>query len=116
MLEITTLIFHALILGFFGYLFVYKLIQDGELLGIYGRLIHFIENHPIKESLSSCKPNLLNRLLNYISKPLGGCIVCFTGQFSLWVSVLYLESSFKDVFLIVVLSMFIAFILERKIY
>lgn len=99
------MVFYALVTGILGYLFTYKLIQDGELLGVYGKFIHFLENS--KRS---------NKFTKYISKPLGGCIVCFTGQLSLWVSLLYFDFDLKEVVCFVTISMFTAFFLERKLY
>lgn len=112
LIETFQLIFDALIIGVLGYLFTYKLIQDGELLSYYGKFVNYLENGPIKHDCSGRK----NSFFRYISKPLGGCIVCFTGQLSLWVSILYLGYGLKEVVSFVTISMFIAFFLERKLY
>lgn len=86
---------NAFLIGAFAYVFTNILIQPGEILGFFG--------------------NWINRLPDYLRKPLGGCEACFAGQLALWFGLFYYEIPFFEIPFFIGLSILTAVYIYNKI-
>lgn len=55
----------------------------------------------------------IDRLPMYLSKPLGGCSLCFGGQFSLWAYIIYFQYDLFTHFAVVIWTIFLVYVLEQ---
>ena len=85
---------YSILIGIFAYVFINVLIPEGEVLGFYSKFLYKINKE-------------------WLRKPLGGCLQCFTGQFSLWSGAFYLRLNPFDLILFIALSIFTTLIIER---
>jgi len=66
MLEVFT---YSFLLSVTAYVFNFVLIEPGHLFSLWGKLLDWMSS---------------NKVLFYISKPLGGCVYCFSGEMALF--------------------------------
>lgn len=89
-------IFQSILISVIGYVFTHNLIQAGDILHFYKKLIQKIP-------------------YNSLRKPLGMCTVCFTGQLALWLGIFYVGLDIVPLIQFIGLSILGVIIIENKI-
>lgn len=85
----------ALKVAVFCYVFT-QMLEEGMILSFWGKWI--------------------DRLPTWLYKPLGGCLICFTGQVALWYYVFTRKYNFVEHLSFITLSMFIVILIDKIIW
>lgn|GEM_PF-1219655 len=68
-----------------------------------GIIAYTVSNILVYEDILNWYARFLNRLPEWLGKPLGLCSKCFAGQLALWVTLFFIISCFRNVWDLVML-------------